>query len=248
MNLIALLLVAVASFVAVQAERKVYTRINHDEVQPFPQPKPTTDSEKAAIKYKPQLHVSYGCQPYPAVQADGAVSSGLKGTGPANGECTGSTLGSQVYSRSDWFKDKWAIMYTWYLPKGRYNKYQHRHFWEVAVVWIDDPALKNSTMLGVSLNYNWRLETQTPVEAKYLDGSSVKLDSYFGFSFPKPKLRFTELEGQTQDLITWEQLTDEARDALTNANFDSLVIKTMGKQMPLKDDVFYARLKDAWPF
>ncbi|KAG6623921.1 necrosis inducing-like protein NPP1 type [Phytophthora cinnamomi] len=74
MNLIALLLAAVASFVAVQAERKVYTRINHDEVQPFPQAKPTTDSEKAAVKYKPQLHVSYGCQPYPAIQADGAVS------------------------------------------------------------------------------------------------------------------------------------------------------------------------------
>ncbi|KAE8981363.1 hypothetical protein PF010_g22703 [Phytophthora fragariae] len=154
-------LAAVASLVAIHAE---VTYINHDRVQPFPQPKPT-DSEKAAVKYKPRLHVSYGCQPYPAVQADGAVSAGLRGTGPANGECTGSTLGSQVYARSDWYKDKWAIMYAWYLPKGQYDRYRRRHFWEVAVVWLDNPSPENSTMLGVSLNSVWRLKTYTPVEA-----------------------------------------------------------------------------------
>ncbi|KAE9318489.1 hypothetical protein PR003_g18215 [Phytophthora rubi] len=79
MNLYALLLAAVASLVAVHAE---VTYIDHDQVQPFPEPKPTTDSEKCAVKYKPQFLVSYGCHPYPAVQADGAVSAGLKRFGP----------------------------------------------------------------------------------------------------------------------------------------------------------------------
>ncbi|GMF53555.1 unnamed protein product [Phytophthora fragariaefolia] len=245
MNLFALALGVFASLVAVQAE---VAYINHDQVRPFAQPKPSSDSEKAAVKFKPQLHISFGCHPYPAVQADGAVSAGLKGTGPANGECTGSPLGSQVYSRSDWYNDKWAIMYAWYLPKGRYDKYNRRHFWEVAIVWIDNPALKNSTILGVSLNSDSRLKIQVPVDEKYTNGSSVKLDSYRGWAFPKPKLQFTELEGESQDLITWEQLTTEARDALSNAQFDEALIKTWNRKMPLKDDAFYDRLEEAWPF
>uniref|UniRef100_H3G7M7 Necrosis inducing-like protein NPP1 type n=1 Tax=Phytophthora ramorum TaxID=164328 RepID=H3G7M7_PHYRM len=193
--------------------------IDHDKVQPFAEPEPTTDSEKAAVKFKPQLLVTYGCYPYPAVQADGSVSAGLRGSGPADGECRGSSLGSQVYSRSDWYEDKWAIMYTWYLPKGRPTKYQRRHFWETAVVWIDDPALANSTILGVSLNYGWRSKEETPVAPRFLDGSSVKLNSYRGYGFPKPRLQFTQIDGEFQDLITWEQLTEEARDALSTADF-----------------------------
>ncbi|GMF12899.1 unnamed protein product [Phytophthora lilii] len=182
---------AVASLVAVSTE---VTYIGHDQVQPFAQPEPTTDSEKAAVRYKPQLTVSYGCHPYPAVQADGSVSAGLKGTGPADGECMGSSLGSQVYSRSDWYDDKWAIMYAWYLPKGRGTQFQSRHSWETAVVWIDDPALDNATVLGVSLNYGWHSEEHAPVEEKYLDGSSVKLDSYRSFGCPRPRLKLTKQE------------------------------------------------------
>ncbi|GMF28671.1 unnamed protein product [Phytophthora fragariaefolia] len=219
MNLCALLLATIASLLAVRAE---VTYINHDLVQPFAQPKPTTDSERAAVKYKPQLLASFGCHPYPAVQADGAVSAGLKGNGPANGECTGPALGSQVYQR--------------------------RHFWEVAIVWIDDPALQNSTMLGVSLNSRLRVKTQAPVESNYVAGSSVKLESYGGWTFPRPKLQFTELEGEMQDLITWEQLTDEARDALSNAQFDIALIKKWNRKMPLRDDVFYDHLDESWPF
>ncbi|KAL3664371.1 hypothetical protein V7S43_010694 [Phytophthora oleae] len=221
MNLCAFVVSAIAALVMVQAE---VTYIDHDKVQPFAQPKPTTDSEKAAVKYKPQLLVSYGCHPYPAVQADGSVSAGLRGSGPMDGECQGPALGSQVYSRSDWYKDKWAIVYSWYLPKGKPGKYKRRHFWETAVVWIDDPSLGNSTILGVSLNYGWRLETEAPVEDQFLDDSRVKLESYRGFTTPRPKLQFTTQAGETQDLITWEQLTAEAREALSNADFNTALI------------------------
>ncbi|ETM53700.1 hypothetical protein F442_02971 [Phytophthora nicotianae P10297] len=245
MNLRAFVLAAIAALGVVHAE---VNYINHDEVEPFAQPKPTTDSEKAAVKYKPQFHVSYGCHPYPAVQADGSVSAGLKGSGPMDGECEGSPLGSQVYSRSGWYEDMWAIMYAWYLPKGRSTKYQRRHYWEVAVVWIDDPALANSTILGVSLNYGRRHNSQVPVEEQYLHGSRVKLESFKGFGVPRPRLRFTDLEGETQDLITWEQLTEEARDALSNAKFQRGLIKRLRGDMPLKDGVFEKRLEDAYPF
>jgi hypothetical protein len=120
--------------------------------------------------------------------------------------------------------------------------------WMAAVVWIDDPALDNSTLEAVSLNHGLRQKVQLPVEDRYLDGSSVKLESYRGFTIPRPKLRFTEQEGKSQDLITWEQLTDEARDALSEAKFDSYLIKRKGRAMPLMDSVFHDRLEDAWPF
>ncbi|KAG3029803.1 hypothetical protein PC123_g11869 [Phytophthora cactorum] len=170
MNLRGFIFTAIAALVVVHSE---VNYIDHDQVEPFAQPEPKTNSEKAAVKYKPQLYVSYGCHPYLAVQADGSVSAGLKGSGPADRECEGSTLVSQVYSRSDWYKNKWAIM---------------------------------------------------------------------------PRLRFTELDGESQDLITWEQLTDEARDALSNAKFNSWVFKKLRREMPLKDGVFEKRIEDAWPF
>ncbi|KAE8898536.1 hypothetical protein PF003_g17590 [Phytophthora fragariae] len=75
--------------------------IDHDKAQPLAQPKHVTDSEKAAVKFKPLLQVSYGCEPYPAVQANGSVSDGLNRARKSDGDCEGSSLGSQVYSRSD---------------------------------------------------------------------------------------------------------------------------------------------------
>ncbi|GMF12889.1 unnamed protein product [Phytophthora lilii] len=188
--------------------------INHDQVQPFAQPEPTTDSEKTAIKYKPQLHISDGCHPYPAVQANGSVSAGLKWAGWADGDCKGSGLGSQVYSRSDWFRGKWAIMYAWYFSKGRqpiFFRLGHRHFWSYAIVWLDSDKPHNSTILGVSVSFKWT----TSVKPKYvIDGTTIKFDSFFDvFGY-----KFTEKSGEIQDLITWEQLTDKARTALSEAD------------------------------
>ncbi|POM79409.1 NPP1-like protein, partial [Phytophthora palmivora] len=75
--------------------------IDHDKVQPFAQPKPITITEKAAVKFKPSMAVIKGCHPYPAVNAAGKTSAGLKGSGkPNSDDCKGSPLGSQVYSRS----------------------------------------------------------------------------------------------------------------------------------------------------
>ncbi|KAG2801478.1 hypothetical protein PC111_g19527 [Phytophthora cactorum] len=191
MNLRVFLLGAIASLAAVSAD---VVMIDHDTVQPFAQPEPTTESEKSAVKYKPQLHISYGCHPYPAVQEDGSVSAGLKWSGWADGDCKGSGLGSQIYSRSDWYKDKWAIMYAWYFPKGRQyiRKYKsgHRHFWSYAIVWTDSPNPDNSTILGVSM----------PSGIGYMKRA---LPTF------KMGIRLTKKSGDTQDLTTWEQLTEK---------------------------------------
>ncbi|EGZ14806.1 hypothetical protein PHYSODRAFT_333132 [Phytophthora sojae] len=93
MKLFSFLLAAVVAATLTSVEAG---KINHDKVQPFPQPVPITASEKAAIKFKPSLQIVKGCHPYPVVNAAGETSGGLKGTGKPDGECKGSSLGSQV--------------------------------------------------------------------------------------------------------------------------------------------------------
>ncbi|KAE8998121.1 hypothetical protein PF005_g13660 [Phytophthora fragariae] len=149
MNLRSLLLVAAIAVAGVfDSVRGVI--INHDKVQPFAQPAPVTVSEKAAIKFKPSLYIINGCHPYPAVNAAGETSGGLKASGKPNGDCKGSGLGSQVYGRAAWHKDLWAIMYAWYFPKEQGRSKGKRHKWTAAVVWLDNPALENPTILAVS--------------------------------------------------------------------------------------------------
>uniref|UniRef100_H3GF80 Necrosis inducing-like protein NPP1 type n=1 Tax=Phytophthora ramorum TaxID=164328 RepID=H3GF80_PHYRM len=249
MNLRAFLLAAIASLAVVKADVEM---IDHDTVQPFAQPEPTTDSEKTAVKFKPQLHISYGCHPYPAVNANGSVNAGLKWAGWDDGDCKGSGLGSQVYSRSDWYKDKWAIMYAWYFPKGRQytSAYRtgHRHYWSYGIVWTDSSSPDNSTILGVSMSAGVGFGKATPPKSKYVvDGTTVKFDSFRSFWGSKMGVKLTTKEGEMQDLITWEQMTEEARTALTDADFDVdwSVRKVV---MPMSDDVFMTKLKKAYPF
>uniref|UniRef100_H3GF45 Necrosis inducing-like protein NPP1 type n=1 Tax=Phytophthora ramorum TaxID=164328 RepID=H3GF45_PHYRM len=249
MNLRAFLLAAVASLAAVKADVEM---IDHDTVQPFAQPEPTTDSEKTAVKFKPQLHISYGCHPYPAVNANGSVNAGLKWAGWADGDCKGSGLGSQVYSRSDSYKDKWAIMYAWYFPKGRQyiHKYHsgHRHYWSYGIVWTDSSSPDNSTILGVSMSAGVGYRKVSPPKSKFvIDGTTVKFDSYKSFWGSKQGVRLTKKTGDTQDLITWEQMTEEARTALVDTDFD--VEWSLKKVvMPLSDDAFTERLEKSYPF
>jgi hypothetical protein len=66
--------------------------INHDEVRGFP------DSTSEFLKtYQPYLKVDSGCVPFPAVDAAGNVSGGLKPSGFASDGCS-KNLG-QIYVR-----------------------------------------------------------------------------------------------------------------------------------------------------
>ncbi|ETL82107.1 hypothetical protein L917_17669 [Phytophthora nicotianae] len=229
--------------------------VGHDRVKPFPQPEPITTSQKAAVKFKPQLSIAFGCHPYPAVQADGAVSGGLKYSGKPDGDCKGSALGSQVYSRSTWYRDVWAITYAWYLPKG-YERVSglsmvegHRHFWGYVTVWINNPAVENAYILGVSMSGQLGHDTQAPVDKKCVDGSTLKLEfdgHVMDGAKGKQGLRCVEAVGKFQHLITWDQLTEAARDSLNTYNFDSIG-RDMGT-VPLKDGVFTNLLNSTWPF
>ncbi|KAL3664374.1 hypothetical protein V7S43_010697 [Phytophthora oleae] len=125
------------------------------------------------------LKISDGCHPYPVVQADGSVSGGLKYSGRSDGSCKG----YQVYARSAWHSDVWGIMYAWYFPKVADNVSRaipgHRHYWEYAIIWIDNLALDNSKLLGASISQGSKFDSQNPVDAKFVNGSAVKVESYY---------------------------------------------------------------------
>ncbi|GMF46087.1 unnamed protein product [Phytophthora fragariaefolia] len=54
--------------------------INYKTVEPFPEPKPVTIAQKAAVKFKPSLLNERGCHSYAAVNAAGDTSGGLNPT------------------------------------------------------------------------------------------------------------------------------------------------------------------------
>ncbi|KAE8908860.1 hypothetical protein PF005_g21422 [Phytophthora fragariae] len=140
MNLRSLLLTVIASATLSSVGA---AKINHDKVQPFTQPQPVTVSEKATVKFKPNLKVAGWCRPYPAVNAAGETSGGLQASGELDGGCRGSALVSQVYGRAVWHKDLWAIMYAWYFPKDMYfdplsdegHQLGHRHTHHAGMWW-----------------------------------------------------------------------------------------------------------------
>ncbi|KAI9983980.1 hypothetical protein PInf_005265 [Phytophthora infestans] len=231
---------AVAAIASIRA-----ASIDHDTVQPFAQPEPTTDAEKAAVKFKPSLAVKAGCHPYPVVNAAGDTGAGLKGTGRSDGECTGSPLGSQVYSRSTLYENKWAIMYAWYFPKDMQDigliKKGVRHDWVNLVVWLDNPTLAKSTILATSAStYGTQyVISKPPKRSDIINGTTAKVrydeDDRDGWH---TIFQFHE-EGEYQDLIQWTQLTYAAREALENTDFGDFA------NVPFNDAYFETNLKAA---
>ncbi|KAL3665719.1 NLP effector protein 2 [Phytophthora oleae] len=215
--------------------------IRHDQVAPFPEPVPVTISQKAGVKFKPQLHISNGCHPYPAVNKAGDTGGGLSNTGAPSGKCEGSGLGSQVYGRAGWHNDVWAIMYAWFFPKDMASTdLGHRHDWEHAVIWISNPDVPEPTILGVSVSSHAGYSKETTIPADSINGTSVLIN--YESTWPMDhELRFTTKGGESQALIMWDQLTDAARNALGSTDFGSAL-------MPMTDFWFSGKLDKAWPF
>lgn len=238
MKTTALLIATVFAALASQATSVV---LSHDQVAPFTQPDPVTISEKAAVKFKPQLHISNGCHPYPAVNEAGDTGGGLSNTGAPSGKCNGSRLGSQVYGRSGWHSDVWAIMYAWYFPKDMASfDLGHRHDWEHAVIWIDNPDVAEPKIIGVAASSHSGYAKTTTVPAGSLNGTSVLLN-YESVWPLDHELSLTKKGGEYQPLIMWDQLTDAARNSLSSTDFGSAL-------MPMTDFWFSGKLDKAWPF
>ncbi|ETL85817.1 hypothetical protein L917_14690 [Phytophthora nicotianae] len=232
--------------------------IAYDKVQPIAQPKPVTISEKAGVKFKPQLFVDTGCFTFPAVNAAGETSSGLPAE-QGNYFCVKryNLLGSQVYGRATWYKGVWAIMYAWYYPKTITALVATAtHDWQNAVVWINNPDLESPKIMGLSTSKKSETDHTKPHITRetfksdvtydkrtkdfdqFLDGTSFKLAStlILGPIFLRP---MTEKKGEFQDLVMWSQLPDVARAALNSTEIGNV---------PFSDANFQKKLAEAWPF
>uniref|UniRef100_H3G5R1 Necrosis inducing-like protein NPP1 type n=1 Tax=Phytophthora ramorum TaxID=164328 RepID=H3G5R1_PHYRM len=213
--------------------------IDHDQVQPFAQPEPITISEKSGVKFKPQIHVTNGCHPYPAVNYKGETGGGLKTKGAPSAGCKGSGWGSQVYGRAAWHRDVWAIMYSWYFPKDSPSTgLGHRHDWEHVIVWIDNPDVENPKILAVTPSAHSGYSKQVPPNADSVDGTSAKVE--YKSKWPiNHALESTSQGGDFQDLIMWDQLSENARRALNSVPWGDA-------NTPMNDGNFLPKLDKAW--
>ncbi|EGZ11600.1 hypothetical protein PHYSODRAFT_397673, partial [Phytophthora sojae] len=215
--------------------------IPHDKVQPFAQPEPVTISEKAGVKFKPQIRIINGCHPYPAVNEAGETSGGLKTTGGHNSKSKRSGWNSQVYGRSTWFRGVWAIMYSWYFPKDSPSHgLGHRHDWEHVIVWIDNPDASEPKILAVTPSAHGDYQKYAPPNANTVDGTSAKVvyESHWPMNH---ELSVTSDSGEFQDLIMWSQMSENARRAFNSVSFGKA-------NTPMNDWGFEDRLGKAWPF
>ncbi|KUF93020.1 NPP1 protein [Phytophthora nicotianae] len=215
--------------------------IGHDEVKPFPQPEPVTISEKAGVKFKPQIQIRTGCVPYPAVNELGETSGGLQTSGSPRGGCRGSGHGSQVYGRSTWIEGVWAIMYSWYFPKDSpSSRMGHRHDWEHAIVFIDNPEVAEPKILACSVSSHDGYKKYSPCPPWVIDGTSLKVR--YKHAWPlNHDLDTTGDAGTFQDLIMWDQMSNDARRALNSVHFGKA-------NTPFNDGNFRPKLEKAWPF
>ncbi|CAI5720338.1 unnamed protein product [Hyaloperonospora brassicae] len=231
-------LLAATAFLA-QGEPWKTKLIGLKQVEPFPEPEATTIGDKAGVKFKPQIHVSAGCPSYPAVNAAGETTYGDWIEETADVKCEELKVKSQVYGRSTWHLEKFAVMYTWHFPTS--PNYTERYDWEHVVVWLNNPAVANPTLEAVSIWSEGKKAyiKAAPPDAKFMDGSSVKLD--IGVDGQARKLSLSPLAGQFQPLIMWDQMPNDTRSALDATKWYGLFI-------PLSDSRLTLALDNAWPF
>ncbi|RJE18417.1 NPP1 domain protein [Aspergillus sclerotialis] len=185
--------------------------------------------------YQPHLYVMNGCVPFPAVDAAGNTNAGLKPTGPPSGDCKIST--GQIYVRGARARSKYALMYSWYMPKDSPStELGHRHDWEGVIVWLpDSTSISAENILAVcpSAHGGWDCST----DGFTLSGTSP-LIKYFSVWPLDHQLGLTSTKGGMQPLVAWESLPDAARRAIEKTDFGSAT-------PPFKDSVFEGNLADA---
>jgi hypothetical protein len=196
--------------------------IPHNRIPVWPEPEPTDAHQFLAVKFKPQLKIFNGCQSYPAVDADGNTGSGLRQTGAPDGSCSDKSKG-QVYGRTANYRDAFAIMYSWYMPKDSpSSSLGHRHDWENVVVWLDSDNPASARIIAVAASAHGDYKKSYPINSKYVADGGVSAKIGYRAIWPaNHALELTTSSGSMQPLILWDQLTQAARDALENTDFGS---------------------------
>ncbi|KAK7061126.1 dihydrolipoamide dehydrogenase precursor [Paramarasmius palmivorus] len=144
------------------------SEIDHDKVALLP-----ASGGPLETSHQPQLHIGNGCHSYPAVDAEGNWSGGLKPTGAPSADCKDPNK-RQTYVRStNNYRGKIGMAYAWYFPKDEISTgIGHRHDWEGAVVFLD-PNTHHIDGVAASAHGHWR-KYPNPGGVN-VDGTRVKL-------------------------------------------------------------------------
>nr|WP_315857392.1 NPP1 family protein [Rhizobium leguminosarum] len=210
--------------------------LDHDKVQGFPE----SSADSLLKTFQPFLKVFTGCVPFPAVDAAGNVSGGLKPSGAMDGHCSKST--GQVYGRAQMFRGQCANMYAWYFPKeqpidGPVNG-GHRHGWQNIIVWTE-ACDSHSEVLAVSYSNHGHYKRYTSPHKQYtsphMEGTHPLVA--YNSSFLNGSLSRTRAPGGMQPAISWFDLTSEARRTLETYDF--------GQEVPFNDHNYFYNLSEA---
>ncbi|KAL1617096.1 hypothetical protein SLS56_011138 [Neofusicoccum ribis] len=213
--------------------------VAHDSLWPMPESVRGGTEGNAIRRYEPFLHIAHGCQSYTAVNARGDTSGGLQNSGGATAGCRDDRRG-QTYARGAWHNGRYAIMYSWYMPKDQISdggaNGGHRHDWENVVVWIDNPANANPRVFGAAASGHGSYKKTTNPQMR--DGSRLQVE--YMTNFPRNhELQFKTSPGRDFWMVDWATLPEPARRALQDTSFGSA-------NVPFKNGNFESNLGKAW--
>lgn len=154
-------------------------------------------------------------------------SQGLPLTGTQSSGCS-SNLG-QIYARGVASNGRFAIMYSWYMPKDEPSYgLGHRHEWEGVIIWLaSSTSTSVSNILAVCPSAHGKWDCSTT----FLTAGTGALVAYFSIWPVNHQMWLSAEQGGQQPLIAWESLPTAARDALTTTDFGSATV-------PFKDSTF----------
>lgn len=161
-------------------------------------------------------------------------SEGLPTSGKPNKDC-GSSLG-QIYARGTESNGRYAILYSWYMPKDSPSDgLGHRHEWEGVIVWLasgSSTTRENILAVCPSAHGNWDCSTD------FLVAGTGPLIMYLSIWPINHQMWLSPTQGGQQPLIAWESLPDAARNALQTTDFGSATV-------PFKDSTFAGNIAAA---
>lgn len=138
------------------------------------------------------------------------------------------------------YRGRYAIMYAWYFPKDQPNDGDiaggHRHDWEHIVVWIDDAAKTDPTLLGAAASsHSGYTTTKTP---QTRDGTHPQVEYFTNFP-TNHELQFKTSPGKEYAMWDWEVMKDVVKNALNAAKFGDA-------NCPFIDANWEPKLEKAW--
>ncbi|KAK2049975.1 NPP1-domain-containing protein, partial [Colletotrichum somersetense] len=220
--------------------------IDHDKVKALPQNASSGLDGELELRFNPDLYIQQGCEIYPAVDAGGNLSGGLRPTGPRRGDCSARGNG-QVYARLGMSKGRTGIMYSYYVPKVRWGKHNdegHRHYWASIVVWVDHQGcdagnLTQFVPVGLSFTYDHTTWDKGSASVATWAAGSPRMSMQNNAIGPL-LLSDVSNEAFRRTLVGWDSLPVATRMALSDVRYQHT-------EVPITDANFQKNMDAAYP-